>query len=170
MIDGIMASALDLVRKHIAYAEPIVFALGFAESTLILSMFVPSSALFLAIGGVHSAAGGSFVTVWLAASIGAFLGDIVTYAIGRAFGRDIGDMWPLKNHPEWYVAARGFVDRYGASSLILGKFTGAIRAFVPLVAATMHMRWQVFLPASFVSCLLWAGVFLAPGYGISLLF
>ena len=90
MADSYTDQALNLVREHIALAEPIVFALGFAESTVFLSLLVPSSALFLGIGGIHGAAGGSFWSVWLAASAGAAIGDILTFALGRYFKQDIG--------------------------------------------------------------------------------
>ncbi len=169
MLSDFTNAVVGLVERHIHLAEPIVFALGFAESMIFLSLLVPSSVLFLAIGGLHAAAGGSFWSVWLAASAGAFLGDIVTFLIGRMLRGDIGSVWPLRDHPDWYVAARGFVARYGVLSIIAGKFAGMIRPFVPLVASAMQMRWGLFLPASLASCLMWAGAFLAPGYGIALL-
>ncbi|MDX2289416.1 MAG: DedA family protein [Hyphomicrobiaceae bacterium] len=169
MLNDLKDTVMGLVERHIHLAEPIVFALGFAESMIFLSLLVPSSFLFLAIGGLHSAAGGSFWSVWLAASAGAFLGDVVTFVIGRFLRGEIGSVWPLRDHPDWYVAARGFVTRYGALSIVAGKFAGVIRPFVPLVASAMQMRWHVFLPASLVSCLLWAGAFLGPGYGMTLL-
>lgn len=158
------------MRAHLALAEPIVFALGFAESMVFLSLLVPSSALFLGIGGIHAAAGGEFITVWLAASAGAAIGDAVTFAIGRFFKRDIGAVWPLRTRPHWYVLARTFVKRYGLAGVFVSKFGGVIRPFVPLVAGAMGMRWSRFLLISPLSCLAWSGVFLAPGYALTAAF
>jgi len=150
-----------------ALAGPIVFVLGFAESMVFLSLLVPSSALFVAIGGIHAAAGGDFLTVWLAASAGAAIGDAMTFAIGGYFKRDIGGLWPLRTRPQWYVLARMFVKRYGLAGVFISKFGGMIRPFVPLVAGAMGMRWSRFMLASPMSCLAWSGVFLAPGYALT---
>ena len=51
-------------------------------------------------------------------------------------------------------------------SIIGGKFVGALRPFLPLVAGMLDMPWALFLGASAVSSLIWAATFLAPGYGI----
>lgn len=159
--------ALDLVRQHIALAEPVVFLLGFAESIAFLSLFVPSSVLFLGIGGMHSAAGGQFWTTWLAGGVGAFIGDIVSYLLGRYYKNEIAQMWPLNHRPEWYAAALGIFKQWGFLSILGGKFLGFARPFLPVVAGASHMAWPSFLCASAVSSLAWAGVFLAPGYGLS---
>lgn len=162
--------ALDLVRDHLALAEPIVFLLGFAESIVFVSLFVPSSALFLGIGGVHGAAGGQYWTTWLAGSAGAFTGDLITFLIARHFKNEIVQMWPLNRRPEWYAATVAIFRNWGIYSILGGKFLGFARPFLPVVAGALHMGWPSFLIASAVSSLAWAGVFLAPGYGLTWLF
>ncbi|MCB1528080.1 MAG: DedA family protein [Hyphomicrobiaceae bacterium] len=157
---------IGFAHENIALIEPIVFALGFAESIVLVSMLVPSTILFLAIGGVHNAAGGNFFTLWLAGAAGAYLGDIVSYALGRYFRADIANLWPFSKKPEWYVLARGFFRSWGAPGIIASKFLGMMRPFVPVVAGAARMRWLPFLLASAVSCLIWAGAFLGPGHGI----
>ncbi len=166
---SIAAQALALVEAHIAWAEPIVFVLGFAESIAFVSLFIPSTALFLGIGGVHAAAGGEFVSIWLAGAAGAFLGDLASFWFGRVVRHDIRRIWPLNRNPEWYVASRLFTRRRGMVSILLSKFLGALRPFVPVVAGATGMRWPAFLIASLLSCALWSGAFLSPGYGIKFL-
>lgn len=163
---SVAGEALALIEAHIALAEPIVFVLGFAESIAFVSLFIPSTALFLAIGGIHAAAGGEFVSLWIAGACGAFLGDIVSFMFGRVFRRDIRHIWPLNRNPEWYVASRLFTRRRGMVSVIISKFLGALRPFVPVVAGATGMRWPAFLVASLISCGIWAGAFLSPGYGV----
>ena len=84
LTDGTLA----FVREHLELAGVIVFALGFAESIAFVSLFVPSTILFLGIGGVHAAAGGQYWHLWLAGASGAALGDCVSYAFGRVFKND----------------------------------------------------------------------------------
>jgi len=105
--------------------------------------------------------------VWLAATAGAAIGDMLTFAAGRYFKRDIGAIWPLRTRPHWYVMARYFVKRYGAAGVFVSKFGGMIRPFVPLVAGAMNMSWGRFVAVSPLSCAAWSGVFLAPGYAVT---
>lgn len=167
---GWIADVLAFVTEHIAYAEPIVFVLGLAESIVFVSLLVPSTALFLGIGGLHNAAGGQFVPLWLAASAGAFLGDVVSYSIGRYLREDVANVWPFTKKPEWYVLARSFFRRWGMAGVVGSKFFGMLRPFVPVVAGATSMPWPAFLVASAVSCLLWAAAFLGPGHGLVQLF
>jgi membrane protein DedA with SNARE-associated domain len=160
---------LDLARANPGMTALIVFALGFAESIALVSLFVPSTLLFLAIGGIHSAAGGQFLPVWLAGSVGAAAGDIVSYLLGRLLKNDVGGMWPFSRMPGLLPKSRAFVERWGFWSIVLGKFIGGLRPFVPVVAGMMDMPWLLFVIASVASSLLWAGVFLAPGYGVILI-
>lgn len=162
----ITAEVRNFVIENMSLVGPVVFALGFAESIVFLSLLVPSTLLFLGIGGIHHAAGGSFFDVWLWGAAGAFLGDVLSYAVGRYFREDVAGIWPFNKKPEWYVLARAFEQKWGFLGIIGSKFFGMLRPFVPVVAGAMHMRWPVFLLASAISALIWAGVFLAPGYGI----
>lgn len=163
---SIWGHLIGFVGRNIDLVEPLVFLLGFAESIVLVSLLVPSTILFLAIGGLHNAAGGEFLPLWLAGAAGAFLGDVVSYALGRYFRADIAGIWPFSKKPEWYVMARGFFHTWGAPGIIASKFLGAMRPFVPVVAGATNMPWPTFLLASAVSCLIWAGAFLGPGHGL----
>jgi membrane protein DedA with SNARE-associated domain len=161
--DGLLA----WLRDHTVWAEPIVFFLGLAEGIPVLSLFVPSTVLFLGIGVAHSAVGGSFVPMWLAASAGAVVGDLVTYALGRSLKADAGRMWPLSRNPQLLVVGNAYFQRWGAFTVLAGKFLGVVRPVIPLIAGMTGMPLWMFGPASIISSLAWAGVFLAPGYGIA---
>lgn len=167
---GWAKSAIDMLRANSALAAPLCFALGFGESIAFISLFVPSTILFLGIGGVYSAAGGSFVEVWLAGAAGAFLGDIVSYAVGRYFKDDVDRVWPFTKTPALLPKSRALFERWGFLSIIVGKFIGGLRPFLPVVAGVSAMPWGSFLAASAVSCLIWAGAFLGPGFGLGAAF
>ena len=164
-----MAEVIEFVRAHKDYVPYFVFALGFAESIALVSLFVPSTMLFLAIGGIHSAAGGSFLTVWMAGAAGAVIGDIVSFTVGSYFKSDIHRIWPFTRLPDLIPKGHAFIERWGFWSLILGKFIGGLRPFVPVVAGMLDMPWLLFLAGSVASSIVWAGTFLAPGFGVSLL-
>lgn len=159
---------LAFARTNLHLAGPILFALGFAESIALISLFVPSSILFVGLGGLISAGGGSFWQASLAGAAGALLGDIVSYVLGRKYKGDIACVWPFSRYPDWLPRAEAFFEKWGFWSLIFGKFLGFLRPFVPVVAGTSRMPWTSFLAASAISSWLWAAAFLAPGFGLLL--
>lgn len=168
-IEAAWETVVTLAKANIAYAEPLVFLMGMAEGIPGLSLLVPSSALFVAIGAAHSAAGGAFWHLWVAASCGAVVGDCITYAIGRHFRHDVERLGYFAMHPNALAAGHALFDRWGPFAVLGGKFTGFARPFVPVVAGILAMRAALFFASSIISSLAWAGAFLSPGYGLKLL-
>lgn len=164
-----VAFVTSVVSDNAAFVPVLVFLLGMGEGLVLVSIFIPSTALFLAIGAAHSAAGGDFLTVWFAGTAGAMLGDAISFAVGRIFKDDLTRIWPFSRYPELFPVSRNLFQRWGIFAILAGKFLGTARPFLPVVAGAMMMGWPVFLLASFLSSLAWAGVFLAPGYGIAAL-
>lgn len=158
--------AWAFVAENIVLAPHLAFALGFAESILVLSLFVPSTILLLGLGGLHAGAGGGFWTLWIATAAGAFLGDLIMFAMARSFKKSAREAWPLKNYPLSYALARIYIRKWGFAGIVASKFLGFMRPFVPAVAGAMGMRWILFVAASAISALLWAGAVLAPGFGL----
>jgi membrane protein DedA with SNARE-associated domain len=165
LVDG----ALRLVKDNIALAEPLVFALGLGEGIPGLSLLIPSTALFLAIGGAHGAAGGEFWHIWLAATAGAVAGDNIAYGLGRWLKDDVSRLKYFAVHPDAMTRGHDLFERWGVLAVLMGKFTGFLRPFIPVIAGIVTMPWPLFLIASVGSSLAWAGLFLAPGYGIKAL-
>ncbi len=164
-IEQIKDSIVSFVREHMALAEPAVFLMGFAEGIPGLSLLVPSTPLFLGIGAAHAAAGGQFLHLWLAASAGAVASDLLIYFLARHYKLEALQMWPLSGHPDWWPRGHALFERWGVLAVAGGKFTGFLRPFIPAVAGVLEMPIWQFFPASLVSSLVWAGAFLAPGYG-----
>jgi membrane protein DedA with SNARE-associated domain len=158
--------ALAFMRDHSQLTGLVVFLLGLGEGIALVSLFVPSTILFLGIGGMHSAAGGEFWPIWLAGAAGACVGDCISFWLGRHFKDEVQRIWPISKYPELIPKGRAAFERWGPLSIIGGKFIGGLRPFIPVVAGTMVMPWPLFFGASAISSLIWAGVFLAPGYGL----
>ena len=157
---------IGLVRENLTLAGPAVFCMGFAEGIPLLSLLVPSTPLFLGIGAAHAAAGGRFWQLWIAASVGAVISDCVVYTVGRVFKGDANRIWPFSRYVGWLPRGHALFERWGVLAVAGGKFTGFLRPFIPAVAGILEMPLWQFIPASVVSSFAWAGVFLAPGYGI----
>lgn len=162
-VKGYVDAVLAFVQAHDAYAAPLVFVLGFAESIPILAFFAPSSVILLGVGAAQGATGQGFWLVWFAAAGGAFAGDCLVYTLGRVFEQRIMHFPLLARHPDWWKTAHAFSERWGMLGIFAGKFLGPLRSALPLIAGVVEMPVWQFVPASLLSSLIWAGVFLAPG-------
>jgi membrane protein DedA with SNARE-associated domain len=154
---------IEFVRTNEAWAPPIVFALAFGESLAFVSLILPAWAALLGIGALIGAGGIDFVPVWIAGSIGAALGDWLSYWIGTKFKSSIAGVWPLSRHPDLLPKGEAFIKRWGVLAIFIGRFFGPLRASVPLVAGIFAMPYWPFQFANFTSAFLWAGVLLLLG-------
>ena len=162
-IDAFVTATIDFVRDHQEWAIPIVLFLSFGESLAFLSLLLPATAILFAAGGMIGAAGRSFMPIWTAATVGAFLGDWVSFWISLRYKRQILTVWPLSRHPEMIVRGEAFFVRWGVYSVFVGRFFGPLRAVMPVVAGIMDMRNAPFQIANATSAVVWATGILAPG-------
>ena len=107
------------------------------------------------IGTLLPAGGLSFWPVWVAASLGAALGDWLSYWIGRKLEYRVQHIWPLSQYPDLIPKGEEFIHRWGALGIFIGRFSGPLRASVPLVAGIFEMPFWRFQFANFVSAFVW---------------
>jgi len=161
---------VEFVRVHEAWAAPVVFALAFGESLAFISLLIPAWAALVGIGVLISSGNLNFWPVWVAGSVGAALGDWLSYWIGVKLGPPVAHMWPPSRHPELLPKGEAFVKRWGVLAIFIGRFFGPLRASVPLVAGIFRMPpWQ-FQIANFSSAFVWAAVLLTLGDVVSTIF
>lgn len=153
----------EFVREHQAWAAPVVFLLAFGESLAFISLLLPAWAALVLIGTLIGPSGVSFWPVWVAGAIGAALGDWLSYWVGQKLEHRVFSVWPLSRHPELLPRGEAFVKKWGALAIYIGRFSGPLRASVPLIAGIFHMPWWSFQIANVVSAFIWAGVLLLFG-------
>jgi len=151
------------VREHAAWAPAIVFALAFGESLAFISLLIPAWGALVAIGALIGPGGVSFWPVWIAAALGAALGDWLPYWIGLKLEYTVAHHWPLSRHPDLIPRGEAFVKKWGAFGIFIGRFFGPLRASVPLVAGIFEMPYWRFQLANFSSAFVWAAVLLTIG-------
>jgi membrane protein DedA with SNARE-associated domain len=154
---------VDFVRANQVWAAPIVFGLAFAESLAFISLLVPAWAALVGIGLLLASSDISFWPIWIAASVGAALGDWLSYWIGLKLEKAVYHMWPLSRHPDLIPKGEAFVKKWGALGIFIGRFSGPLRASVPLVAGIFAMPQWRFQLANWSSAFLWAAVLLLLG-------
>jgi membrane protein DedA with SNARE-associated domain len=154
---------IEYVRLHESWAAPIVFALCFAESLAFISLLIPAWAALVGIGALISASGLNFWPIWIAGALGAALGDWLSYWVGYKLENRVYHMWPLSQHPTIIPAGEVFIKKWGVAAIFIGRFSGPLRAAVPLVAGVFAMPYWRFQIANFTSALVWAAVLLTLG-------
>jgi membrane protein DedA with SNARE-associated domain len=162
-MDDYIQPIIEYVRLHHTWAAPIVFVLCFAESLAFISLLIPAWAALVGIGALISASGLNFWPIWIAGSIGAALGDWLSYWVGWKLEDRVYHMWPLSQHPNVIPAGEAFVRKWGAVGIFIGRFSGPLRASVPLVAGVFNMPYWRFQIANFSSAFVWAAVLLTLG-------
>ncbi len=162
-IDPIIAFA----RDNAAWAPPIVFVLAFAESLAFISLLIPAWGALVALGALVGTSGISFWPVWVAAALGASLGDWLSYWIGQKLEYRVQHIWPLSRHPDLIPRGERFMRTWGVAGIFIGRFFGPLRAAVPLIAGIFEMPFWRFQVANVLSAFVWAAVLLTLGDGIS---
>ncbi|CAH2601516.1 putative membrane protein [Rhodovastum atsumiense] len=166
-ISGFSDLLLAWIRDHAAWAPIVVWALAFCESLAFISLLVPATVILIGAGGLIGAAGLSFWVNWLAAAVGAALGDWLSFWLARRYDYAITGLWPLSRHPGLLQRGEAFFRRWGVLGVFFGRFFGPLRATVPLAAGIAGMKPLPFQLANVTSALLWAAGILAPGaFGI----
>ena len=161
---------IAFIQAHVAWVVPITFLLSFFKSLAFVSLVVPSSLVVAAIGALVGMSEVEVWPVWLAISVGAALGDWVSYAVGYRLKDRVRQMWPFSRRP--YLIPRGerFFQRWGAMSVVLCRFFSPLRATVPLLCGVFEMPFLVFQIANWTSAFLWGAVILAVGMGVARVF
>src|ERR687895_657192 len=165
-VDGPLEDASRTLR---GWAYPAVAGFELRETGAFVGLLVPGETAVV-VGGVVAERGGVELVpliglVWLAAAAG----DLISFLLGRRLGRPFldrhGDRFGLG--PERMAGADPFDNRHGGKAVLLGRFTGLIRAVSPFVAGASGLALRRFVLWSAAGALLWATTFTLVGYGFS---
>ncbi len=159
MTDTILA----FIQAHAFWAAPITFLLAFGESLAVISLFLPATVMLVAIGGLIGVAHIPLWPIVFAGFLGAVMGDWLSYTVSRHYKDSIASVWPLSCYPETLAKAQALFRKWGAFGVFIGRFSGPLRAVVPLAAGMSEMPWVPFQIANVTSAAVWAVGLLAPG-------
>jgi membrane protein DedA with SNARE-associated domain len=143
----------------------VVFALPALESSAFLGFIFPGEMAVL-LGGVVASQGRVPLAAVMAAGIaGAVAGDAVGYLVGRRWGRRILDStlgrFVKAAHLDRTERA---LARRGGWSVLVGRFTVALRVMVPGLAGMARMPYRRFAVANVIGGALWGAAVALAGY------
>jgi membrane protein DedA with SNARE-associated domain len=169
-----IADALDNARDAIAVANEQDLAKG-KENGLdaaLLDRLALTPARFDAmLEGLRQVAafvaGSGDINIYMvlaSAWLGAVLGDVSSFFIGRYFSDSLLNWRLLQSQRDWIIRGEAFFERYGIVSIVIGRFIGPIRPVMPLSAGILGMPTTPFIAVNLASALAWAPVYILPGY------
>jgi membrane-associated protein len=151
------------------WTYPTVGAFAFLETAAFVGLVAPGETAVL-VGGVVAARGEVELLpliglVWLAAAAG----DLASFVAGQRLGRPFLDRHGarLRIGPERLARVESFYARHGGKAVLLGRFTGLVRAVSPFIAGASGLGTRRFLTWSLAGSLVWAATFTLVGYGFA---
>lgn len=154
------------IGAHPQAAGLLIFLIAFSDAVIVLGAIVPALPLMIAIGvliGMGEIAGPYAVAC---AALGAFAGDGLSYWIGRRWGNALRGVWPFRRYPQLLDRGEALFRRNAVKSILIARYVGAVRPFVPAIAGMSRMPLPRYLQASGLACLSWAVLFLLPGWAL----
>lgn len=164
MDDAWFDSILAWVGAHPVAAGAVIFLIAFLDSLVIVGIVVPAMPLLFAVGALIGLGHVDGPYAIACAAAGAFSADAVSYWVGRRWGPQMRDLWAFRRYPQLLNRGEALFRRHDAKSILVARFVGAVRPFVPAIAGMLQMPLRRYLPVSAIAAAAWAALFLAPGW------
>lgn len=158
---------VELLSVYHLWIYPILFAVIFSETGLVVTPFLPGDSLLFAVGALAAVDTSGTLTAPLASltlAVAAVLGNTVNYSIGRAIGPPAfsGRYRLLK--VEYLRRTEEFFLRHGGLAIFLSRFMPIIRTCAPFVAGVGRMPYARFLAWNLAGGSAWVLLFIWGGY------
>src|SRR5436190_7854205 len=137
----------------------------FAESGLLVGLFLPGDSLLFTDGVVAGAGELPIVQICILLVIFSILGDQSGYFLGSRTGPRIfvrPDSLFFKR--EYVTRTQDFYDKHGGKTLIYAKFVPIVRTFAPFMAGVGRMRYSRFVSFNVIGGLGWVLSMTLAGY------
>lgn len=142
----------------------LIWTISFLESLAVAGIFVPGSVLIVFAGFLASQGKGNYSLLVVVSTLGAILGDLVSYWLGARFGAYLMQKRLFRKRREMLHKAELFFVSHGGKSVFLGRFVGFLRPFIPFVAGSTRMPPAPFTLFVLVSGFLWGLAYPGLGY------
>jgi len=158
---------VELLARYDLWIYPILFAVIFAETGLVVTPFLPGDSLLFAVGALAAVDTSGTLRAPLATlllGLAAVLGNAANYGIGRLIGPAAfsGRYRWLK--VEYLKLTEDFFRRHGAMAIVLSRFMPVVRTCAPFVAGIARMPYARFLAFNLAGGFAWVVLFVWGGY------
>lgn len=137
---------------------------AFLESLALVGVIVPGVVILTALSTLSGQQDFSLSLILTAGFIGAWLGDTLSFLLGFKYKNKITNWKIFANSQNLFQKGENFFANYGIASIVIGRFVGPIRPFIPIIAGIMAMNPIKFLTINSISAIFWSPAYLLPGY------
>jgi membrane protein DedA with SNARE-associated domain/membrane-associated phospholipid phosphatase len=161
---------LDWLGNNPGWAGFWVFVMSFVESLAFVGILVPGIIILFGLGALISLGAMDLAPIWIMGTLGAFLGDITSYALGHRYRESLAETWPFRHFPRMLERGRSYFRVHGPKSVVIGRFVGPLRPVIPITAGMLNLAPRRFLMVDIPACIAWTPAYLVPGmlFGASL--
>lgn len=152
------------LNAHPIWVFIAIYLSAFIESLAIIGIIIPGVAILFAVAAVAGSIGLAIEFCLLAACLGAISGDVLSYYLGQHLGPHLKQRWPISRYPKAIQNGEIYFNKYGSISVIIGRFIGPLRPVLPMIAGMLNMPAARFISFNVLSSLIWAPVYILPGY------
>ncbi len=152
------------IGAHPVAAGVAIFAIAFFDALVVFGAIVPALPLIFAVGVLIGLGEISGPYAVVCAALGAFCGDAVSFWIGHRWGPQLRTAWPFSRYPQLLERAETLFRRNAAKSILVARYVGPVRPFVPAIAGMSRMPLKRYVPFSLFAALSWALLYLLPGW------
>lgn len=151
------------INTHQHLTNLCVAAIALLESLVVIGVIMPGAITMPIIGFLIGTAVIPAGKTLLWSTVGAILGDFISYLLGIYFQDHIHYIWPFTKWPTLLQRSETFFSKHGGKSVFICRFIGPLRAMVPIVAGACKLPTLRFLIASIPAAALWSFVYMVPG-------
>ncbi|HEX7047719.1 MAG TPA: DedA family protein [Gammaproteobacteria bacterium] len=152
------------LSQHPGWIGAALALVAFAESFFVVGVVLPGAVVLFALAALAGGLDLPVLPLLLFTAIGASAGDISSFFIGRELEHLFHDRSAGRRWHKHLDRTHDFLEKWGVLAVIVGRFAGPVRPFLPAVAGAAGMRRRVFILSDIASSLAWAPFYFLPGY------
>lgn len=143
----------------------VVTLIIFAETGFVVTPLLPGDSLLFVSGAITALAGLNihlFVVILIVAAIA---GDAVNYFVGSKLGMKAFENKDSRIfRQEYLLKTQAFYEKFGAFSIVMGRFVPIVRTFVPFLAGVAQMPYRTFFIYNVIGGIAWISSLMYAGY------
>jgi len=138
--------------------------IAFFESLPIIGLLVPGSTLVVLAGFLTVHGKGSLPLVIIFCTVGALVGDLVSYWTGARMGKHLLGRKSFRKRKKLITRSQNFFVEHGGKSLFFARFLGPLRGITPFIAGGARMEPGPVINYTLISAVLWGISYPGIGY------
>ena len=163
--DRLIQLLSQVITGWLGYA--LLAAIVFAETGLLVGLFLPGDSLLFTVGVVAGAGELDIVSICVLLTIASIAGDQSGYFLGYRSGPRIfrrPDSLVFKQ--EYVTRTQMFYEKHGGKTLVYAKFVPIVRTFAPFMAGVGRMRYARFFSFNIFGGIGWVLSMTLAGYNL----